>query len=172
MAGQSAITGLDATLERMRQLSLNMQKKHARKAARKAMKIVENAAKANAKAIDDPATRAAIQKNIAMRAGRTKSGADYIVMRVGVQGGAGTNKDSKEIVQKERKKKGQAAQQLTENQVALPGGDTRHFRYVELGTATTPATPFLRNALADNVDAVTDSFCETLKADILGELNS
>ena len=42
-------------------------------AARKAMKIVELSAKIGAAYIDDPATREDIQKNITIRAGRTRS---------------------------------------------------------------------------------------------------
>lgn len=168
MAG--SITGLDDVLHRMETMRLNVQKKHVGKASRKAMSIVKKKAQENAKAIDDPATREAIHKNIAVRAGRSKS--NYSVVRVGILGGAATNKNSKKIVQKQRRKKGEAAPELDENTISLAGGDTRHWRHREFGTSKQAAEPFMRPALADNTDAVIDDFANTLRSDIEADVNS
>ena len=141
----------------------------ARKAARQAMNIVRDAARSNAKAIDDPETREMIYKNIMVSGGKSRD-SNAIVMRVGVNGGAGTNRHSLSIVQKERRKKGEAKQVLAENTIALAGGNTRHFKYVELGTSKMKATPFLRPALSNNIDSITNKFVQVFNAEIDKEL--
>jgi HK97 gp10 family phage protein len=109
------------------------------KAARKAMNIVRDAARNNARAIDDPASPAIIPKNIVTanspRGGRRIGG---VVMRVGVMGGANTRSPGEGID-------------------ALPGKDTRHWRYVEFGAEKVPARPFMRPALENNVGRVSDA---------------
>lgn len=117
-------------------------------AARKAMKIVELSAKMGAAYIDDPATREEIQKNITIRAGKTRS-LSTIRMRVGIQGGAAVNAKS------DRAKL-----------AALPGGETVYWRYVEFGTSKVPATPFMRPALSENIQKVTDEFAKTFMKSI------
>ena len=47
-----------------------------------------------------------------------------------------------------------------------PGGDTRHWRYIELGTEHNPAVPFMRPAFSSNVQAVTDRFVAVLNTEI------
>lgn len=117
-------------------------------AARKAMKIVELSAKMGAAYIDDPATREEIQKNITIRAGKTRN-LSTIRMRVGIQGGAAVNAKS------DRAKL-----------AALPGGETVYWRYVEFGTSKVPATPFMRPALSENIQKVTDEFAKTFMKSI------
>lgn len=117
-------------------------------AARKAMKIVELSAKIGAAYIDDPATREDIQKNITIRAGKTRS-LSTIRMRVGIRGGAAVNAKS------DRAKL-----------AALPGGETVYWRYIEFGTSKIPATPFMRPALSENIQKVTDEFAKTFMKSI------
>ncbi|VVO24075.1 HK97-gp10 family putative phage morphogenesis protein [Pseudomonas fluorescens] len=144
----SNIQGLNGVIEKMRTLGPKLQKSGLRKAARAAMNIVRDAAKANARSIDDPATREKVWKNIitqeATRQSRREGG---VVMRVGVRGGAGSNQHSKDAS-------------------GNPGGDTRHWRFIEFGTEHNPAAPFMRPAFAQNIDPVTERFVTRLNAEI------
>ena len=170
MSVEFNIEGLDEVQEKLKRLgNPRLMKNAARRSMRKAMAIVRDAARANAKGLDDPETAEKIWKNIAIAAGKTRN-QNEVVMRVGVNGGAGANKYSKSIVMKERRKKGEPKQVLAENTIALTGGNTRHFRYLELGTSEMPATPFLRPALQNNIQAVTNSFAENFNKEIDKEL--
>ena len=92
MAGvEVEITGLDDVVNRLQRLANPRKTKSiARKAARQAMNIVRDAARNNAKAIDDPETSEKIWKNIKVSAGKTRN-PNEIKMRVGVDGGASQN---------------------------------------------------------------------------------
>lgn len=118
----------------------------ARTAARRGMVIVRNAARDRAKTIDDPASPANIAKNIVVqesaRAGRAEGG---IVMRVGIRGGANPRSPALKVA-------------------GLPGGDTRHWRYLEFGTEDTPAQPFMRQALEANAERVAQKITAELSA--------
>lgn len=117
-----------------------------RKAARRAMNVVRDAARENARAIDDPETKARIYKNIVTQAGRTYGGFD-VVMRVGIKGGASSNQHSADIS-------------------GLSGGDTRHWRYIEFGTAHIPAVPFMRPALFNNMQKVLNTFSDEFNMEL------
>lgn len=119
----------------------------ARKAARKGMNKVRDAARQNAQLIDDPETRANIAKNIKVAAGKTGN-RDLIKMRVGVDGGASFA----------------AALKLTS------GGDTRHWRFVEFGTAFVPAIPFMRIAFFSKMDDVIETFAQVFSDELDKEL--
>ncbi|HCT3318159.1 TPA: HK97 gp10 family phage protein [Acinetobacter nosocomialis] len=118
-----------------------------RKAARKGMNKVRDAARQNAQLIDDPETRANIAKNIKVAAGKVGN-RDLIKMRVGVDGGASFA----------------AALKLTS------GGDTRHWRFVEFGTAFTPAVPFMRIAFFSKMDDVIETFAQVFSEELDKEL--
>lgn len=142
------ITGLDAALKKMREFPPKIQKKGVRASARKAMNIVRDAARAGARKIDDPATAEIIAKNIVTRESPKQSRrVGGIVMRVGVMGGASSNQFSKDAS-------------------GNPGGDTRHWRFVEFGTEGVAARPFMRPALESNIGAVTDRFVAELNKEI------
>lgn len=143
------IGGLDQALEKLRTLAKpRIVKKIVRKAARQGMNLVRDAARANAKAIDDPETSEKIWKNITTSAGKT-SNSDEIKMRVGIKGGASYSNS---------------------NFSAPSGGDTRYWRFLELGTSEIPAVPFMRPALANNVDRVTSKFVEVFNDEVNKEL--
>lgn len=150
MASSSSfrLQGVASTVEKMRGLAPKLQKKGLRKAAREAMNIVRDDAKARAKALDDPETKEKVWKNIitqeAAKQSRREGG---VVMRVGIRGGAGSNQHSKDAS-------------------GNPGGDTRHWRYIEFGTQLTPPAPFMRPAFSSNVNAVTDRFVTSLGREI------
>ncbi|UZE12786.1 HK97-gp10 family putative phage morphogenesis protein [Pseudomonas sp. B21-053] len=144
----SRLQGVASTVEKMRGLAPKLQKKGLRKAAREAMNIVRDDAKARGKALDDPETKEKVWKNIitqeATKESRREGG---VVMRVGVRGGAGSNQHSKSAT-------------------GNPGGDTRHWRYIEFGTQFTPPAPFMRPAFSQNVGKVTDQFVASLSREI------
>ena len=137
-----SIHGLPDFLTKMQQIGSEKEvKRFVRKAGRQAMNIVRDAARANAKAIDDPITVEKIHKNITVQAGKTKD-KNSIKIRVGIKGGAGQNQHSVSTA-------------------GLSGGDTRHWRFIEFGTSTIPAIPFMRAALANNVEAVIGRFSQS-----------
>ena len=94
---ESRIHGLDGVVEKMRSLAPRLQRNGLRKAARKAMNIVRDAAREKARAVDDPETPEKIWKNIitqeSAKEGRREGG---VVMKVGVRGGASRNQHSKD----------------------------------------------------------------------------
>lgn len=129
------ITGLDEVIAKMRLLGKPKKVKNAAtRSARKAMNIVNKAAKVNAKAFDDKDSGNKIWKNIVTKAGKTR-GSDKVVMKVGVKGGA-----------KEARGTGNS------------GGDTWYWRHKELGTSRQAAAPFMRPALRNNTNQVEAEF--------------
>lgn len=153
MSVEFNIEGLDEVQEKLKRLgNPRLIKNAARRSMRKAMAIVRDAARNNAKGIDDPETTEKIWKNIAIAAGKTRN-PNEVVMRVGVRGGA--------------------AQNANTNRAALSklsGGITTYWRYLEFGSANMPATPFLRPALSNNISQVTNSFAENFNKEIDKEL--
>lgn len=143
------LKGVDEVSEKLKTLSDRVEvNKRTKFAARKAMQLVLFAAKVGASRIDDPETRSRIQDNVAIRVGKSRD-LNTVRMRVGVMGGAAVNARSN-------------MQKLN----ALPGGMTIHWRYVEFGTSKIPATPFMRPALENNIQAVTDEFVTNFKKTI------
>ena len=50
------------------------------------------------------------------------------------------------------------------------GGDTRHWRWIEFGSVHNVAIPFMRPALASNIQQVTDKFVQVFTAELDNEL--
>lgn len=149
MSVEFNIEGLGEVQEKLKRLgNPRLIKNAARRSARKAMAIVRDSARNAAKGIDDPQTAEKIWKNIAIAAGKTRN-PNEVIMRVGVRGGASFSNP---------------------NPPKTSGGDTRHFRWVEFGSANNPPTPFLRPALQNNIQAVTNSFAENFNKEIDKEL--
>ena len=149
MSVEFNIEGLDEVQEKLERLgNPRLMKNAARRSMRKAMAIVRDAARANAKTLDDPETAEKIWKNIAIAAGKTRN-PNEVVMRVGVRGGASFSNP---------------------NPPNTPGGDTRHWRFIEYPSANNPGTPFMRPALQNNIQAVTNSFAENFNKEIDKEL--
>lgn len=147
------IEGIDAVIDKMRTLSDDRKQKNAAtRSARRAMATVRKAAIENAKAIDDEQTSEQIWRNIAISAGKTKRG--FVLMRVGVRGGARSYMQTRENIRKGRV----GEKYKTDGSKQNPGGDTWYWRLVELGTARTRAKPFLRLALFNNVERVEEGF--------------
>lgn len=149
MSVEFNIEGLDEVQGKLKRLgNPRLMKNAARRSARKAMAIVRDAARSGAKSIDDPQTSEKIWKNIAIAAGKTRN-QNEVVMRVGVRGGASFSNP---------------------NPPNTSGGDTRHWRWLEFGSVHNPPTPFLRPALQNNIQAVTNSFAENFNKEIDKEL--
>ena len=146
---QFDIQGLDQLQSKLERLNNPRKvKSMVRKSLRQAANIVRDAARNNAKLIDDPETREKIWKNISVQGGKTRNFSD-IKIRVGVRGGASFSNP---------------------NPPNTPGGDTRHWRWLESGSVHNPPTPFMRPALQNNIQAVTNSFAENFNKEIDKEL--
>lgn len=153
MSVEFNIEGLDEVQEKLKRLANpRLMKNAARRSARKAMAIVRDAARANAKAIDDPKTAEKIWKNITIATGKTRN-SNEVIMRVGVRGGAAQNANTDRAALSK-----------------LSGGITTYWRYLEFGSAKMPATPFMRPALQSNIQAVTNSFAQNFNTEIDKEL--
>lgn len=152
MATEIKIEGIEEASRKLKSLSdVKTAKSIARKAARKAMNKVRDRARQNAQAIDDPETSARIYKNIATYAGRMTGNA--IKMRVGVRGGASSNQYSKDIS-------------------GLSGGNTRHWRFIELGTKFDTPVPFMRPAFYPYLEEIGTDFCNEFSANVTALVNS
>lgn len=138
----------DVTRKLMHLANPKIVKKITRKAARRGMNKVRDAARSNARLIDDPETRENISKNIKVATGKV-SNPNLIKMRVGVDGGAAFNGRPAKITS---------------------GGDTRHWRFIELGTAYIPAIPFMRIAFFNNIDNVIETFAQVFSDELDLEL--
>lgn len=131
------IEGIDALVAKLDGVAYDVKRKGGRFALRKAANLVRDEAKQRAGRIDDPQTRNSIADNITVRwdGKRFKQTGD-LAFRVGVRGGATSR---------------QANQ-------GNPGGDTFYWRFHEFGTQKMAATPFLRPALAENIQSATTEF--------------
>ena len=151
MSVEFNIEGLDEVSRKLQAIgSQKVAKRIARKAGRQAMNLVRDAARLNSKAIDDPDTKEKIHKNITVQGGKSRN-ANEIIIRVGIKGGASQNQHSVSTA-------------------GLSGGDTRHWRYIEFPTSRTTATPFMRPALANNIQQVTNKFVQVFDAELDKEL--
>lgn len=137
-----SITGLDSLLGKLEAVKYETKRKGGRAALRRAAQVIRATAQANAKRIDDPETAADISQNISLRwNGRVFKRTGDLAFRVGVLGGARIPKS---------KPKG--------SDPGGPGGDTRYWAFVEFGTEDAMAQPFMRPALEQSVDQVTNTF--------------
>jgi len=133
-----AIHGLDAILAKMRSVKYEVRYKGGRFALRKAAQVVRDAARQNARRLDDEKTGRSIADNIVERwASKLYKTTGDLGFRVGVQGGAKIPKD---------------------NVDEGAGGPTPHWRLKEFGTEKMAATPFMRPAIENNIDRVVSVF--------------
>lgn len=145
------IHGADEILAKLRKLPERLGRNAMRRALRKGANVIRDAARSNAKRIDDPESRERIWKNIAVAGGGKKreKQAGGPMMRVGVRGGARFNPDAS----------------------GLPGGNTTgHWRFVELGTSEARAQPFLTPAGAEKAGAATAAIIAAMQTEMDKEL--
>lgn len=146
------IEGVEELQKKLRELPDRFAVRGMRRALRKGANVVRNAARNNAKQIDDPETRERIWKNISVQGGgsRREKKEGGPMMRVGVRGGARPLKRGTET--------------------GLPGGGTTHWRWVEFGSVNNQARPFMRPALANNIDAATNAVVAAANVELDKEL--
>lgn len=143
------VAGLAEIERKLKLLPERVGRNAMRRALRKGANVIRDAARANAKRIDDPETREMIWKNIAVSGGgrRREKQAGGPMMRVGVRGGARPLKRGTDT--------------------GLPGGNTTYWRFVELGTSQARAQPFLTPAGVEKAQAAYDA----IAADAIKQLD-
>jgi len=130
-------------------------KRIARKAMRQAMNIARAAARQKAKRLDDPTTPEKIWKEIVVQNGRSRN-KNTLVMRVGVRGGARIPYTNNA----QNRRAGRVGQTYQTD------GRVFYWRFLELGTSRQPATPFLRPALYENIEQITDKFVQVFNFEL------
>lgn len=145
---QFEIKGADEVVARLRGLPEKMIAKAVRPGARKGANVIRNAARVNARTVDDANTPKAIWKNIqtqeSVKGGKRRNA---IMMRVGVDGGARQlYKDTKL-----NRRKGRVGQKTQGGK-----GATFYWRFLEFGTQKMRARPFMVPALNNNAGKATD----------------
>ena len=137
---QFSILGLEGLQLKIKAVNDDVRYKGGRFALRKAALQLAAIVKANAERVDDPTTARSIPANVTLRFNRKQFEASGRVgFRVGIRGGAGGNKPSEAFA-------------------GNPGKDTRYWRHLEFGTQKTPAQPFMRKSLAQNIGPLTTTF--------------
>lgn len=144
------IEGLEEVQRKLKLLPERLGNRALRRALRRGANVVRDAARNNAKRIDDPETREMIHKNIAVAGGgrRREKAAGGPMMRVGVRGGA----------------------RPTSGDNGTPGGNTTHWRFQEFGTSKAKAQPFMRPAAANSAGAVFSTVAQAAVTEIDKEL--
>lgn len=150
MAFEVKIDGADEILRKLKLLPERVGRNAMRRALRKGANVIRDAARNNAKRIDDPETREQIWKNIAVAGGgrRREREVGGVMMRVGVRGGA----------------------RPTSGDNGTPGGNTTHWRFVELGTSEARAQPFLTPAAAEKAGAAMSAVTNDMQVQLNKEL--
>lgn len=145
------VEGLAEIERKLKQLPEKIGRNAMRRALRKGANVIRDAARSNAKRIDDTKTREQIWKNIAVASAgkRREREAGGVMMRVGVRGGA----------------------KPTRGDNGTPGGNTTHWRFVELGTSEARAQPFLTPAGAEKAQAAYDATAADMIKQIDKELS-
>jgi HK97 gp10 family phage protein len=132
-----SLIGLERLQAQLRIVNDDLKRQGGRFALRKAANLVVDTAKDNARRLDDTSTGRTIADNIALRwNGRLFKRTGDLGFRIGVLQGA----------------------RLQNHSNKHAGAPTPHWRLLEFGTETMPAQPFLRRALADQINEVTDIF--------------
>ncbi|MDC5618905.1 HK97 gp10 family phage protein [Acinetobacter baumannii] len=150
------IHGLEPALRKMQAIGNEKTvKRIARKAVRQAMNIARDAARQKVKRLDDPTTPEKIWKEIVVQNGRSRN-KNTLVMRVGVRGGARIPYTNNA----QNRRAGRVGQTYQAD------GRVFYWRFLELGTSRQPATPFLRPALYENIEQITDKFVQVFNFEL------
>lgn len=157
---QVNVEGLAEIERKLKQLPEKIGRNAMRRALRKGANVIRDAARSNARRIDDPETREQIWKNLAVASGgrRREKEVGGVMMRVGVLGGA-----------KQRRRGGGTYE--VGGSKENPGGDTFYWRFLELGTSQMPAQPFLTPAGAEKAQAAYDATAADMIKQIDKELS-
>ncbi|KCY64284.1 HK97-gp10 family putative phage morphogenesis protein [Acinetobacter baumannii] len=150
------IHGFEPALRKMQAIGNEKTVKSiARKAMRQAMNIARDEARQKVKRLDDPTTPEKIWKEIVVQNGRSRN-KNTLVMRVGVRGGARIPYTNNA----QNRRAGRVGQTYQAD------GRVFYWRFLELGTSKQPATPFLRPALYENIEQVTDKFVQVFNFEL------
>ncbi|HAV3489946.1 HK97-gp10 family putative phage morphogenesis protein [Acinetobacter baumannii] len=150
------IHGLEPALRRMRAIGNEKTvKRIARKAMRQAINIARDEARQKVKRLDDPTTPEKIWKEIVVQNGRSRN-KNTLVMRVGVRGGARIPYTNNA----QNRRSGRVGKTYQTD------GRVFYWRFLELGTSRQPATPFLRPALYENIEQITDKFVQVFNFEL------
>lgn len=164
------LQGVDELMVKFGAINYDLKFKGGRFALRKSANIIVNAVKSNASAIDDIKTKEAVYKNITTTFGKKRFKATGDLMfRVGVLGGARMTTEAERRKKRRRNSSGLTLEDLGEiagKGKGNPGGDTFYWRFVEFGTQSVAARPFMRPALESNVGAATSEFVTQYKKSI------
>lgn len=146
------LEGVEELERKMKALPDRFTKRAMRRALRKGANIIRDAARNNARQIDDPETRERIWKNISVQGGgsRRERRAGGPMMRVGIRGGARHRNDA--------------------SLDSLPGKNTTHWRWLEFGTSEVAAQPFMRPAAANNITSVANEVIKAASVELDKEL--
>lgn len=135
-----SLTGIDELLGKLDAVTYDVKRKGGRFALRKAAQVVVAKAKANAQRIDDADTGRTIADNIALRwNGRLFKRTGDLGFRIGVLTGSTRNLQPG-------------------NPDTGAGGATPHAMLVELGTSRARAQPYMRPAMENNINEITNEF--------------
>lgn len=142
-----SLIGLKEVKAKMNKVSQTVLDTGAREALSQAAEIVKRAAQENALKIDDPKTARRIRDNIILQFGSRKFLRNGLIMyRIGVT----TPRGRIPIPNEDEGAK----------------GSTPHWHLVELGTEHSQAKPFMRPALANNINPVIDKFITELENEL------
>lgn len=135
-----SLTGVDELIGKLESVTYDVKRKGGRFALRKAAQVVAAKAKANALRIDDADTGRTIADNIALRwNGKLFKRTGDLGFRIGVLTGSTRNLQPG-------------------NPDTGPGGATPHAMLVELGTSKARAQPYLRPAMENSINEITNEF--------------
>jgi HK97 gp10 family phage protein len=155
-----SLTGVDDVVGKFASITDDVKYRGGRSSLRKASELIRAAAEENAAAIDDPLTPNSIAANVATRwNGRLWKSKGDLGFRIGLLGGARQYFNTRE----NRRKRRAGSTYTTDGGKGNPGGDTHYWRHIEFGTQHIPANPFMRRALAENIQAATDKFVSEYK---------
>jgi len=153
----------DALIKKIRQLPIRLGNNAGRRALRKGANVIRNAARDNAKRIDDPESAEQIWKNITVQGGgrRREKRQGGPMMRVGVRGGA-------------KNRKGGGTYHVGGSK-SNPGGDTWYWRLIEFGFThksgkQVPPNPFMRSAMTEKASAAFSAVSADLPAQLDKEM--
>lgn len=158
MAFEVKIDGADEILRKLKLLPERVGRSAMRRALRKGANVIRDAARNNAKRIDDPDTREQIWKNIATQGmgRRREREVGGVGMRVGVLGGA-------------KSRRGGGTYEVGGSK-SNPGGDTFYWRFIEFGTSQAGAQPFMRPAMNEKAAAAMTEVTSDMQVQLAKEL--
>jgi HK97 gp10 family phage protein len=167
MNNKFGLQGVEELSVKFATINYDLRFKGGRFALRKSANIIVNSVKSNANAIDDTKTKEAIYKNITTTFGKKRfNTTGDLMFRVGVLGGARMTTEAERRKKRRKNSSGLTLEDLGEiagKGKDNPGGDTFYWRFVEFGTQSVAARPFMRPALESNVGTATNEFVTQYK---------